>query len=141
MPSKSKSQQRFMGMVRAHQKGELEEPSAAVKKAAKSMKKKDVKDFAKTKHKGLPEKVDETHLYVKESIDSFITEELVDKRDQFFEMLVEALQNEGLTWEEADFAIGEVDDHQLNMWMHEIEYEGKSVEWIAEEIIKLAYQK
>ena len=57
MPSKSKSQQKFMGMVRAAQKGELENPSKSVKKAAKSMDKDDVDDFASTKHKGLPNKV------------------------------------------------------------------------------------
>lgn len=54
--SVSKAQQRFMGMVRATQKGEIENPSPAVAKAASSMSKKDVKDFAKTKHKGLPER-------------------------------------------------------------------------------------
>jgi hypothetical protein len=57
MPSKSKSQQRFMGMVHAYKKGELKNASADVKKAAKSMSKKDTKDFASTKHKGKPEKV------------------------------------------------------------------------------------
>ena len=56
MPSVSKAQQRFMGMVRATQKGEMENPSQEVLDAAKSMKKKDAKDFASTKHKGLPEK-------------------------------------------------------------------------------------
>ena len=55
----SKQQQKFMGMVRAVQKGEMDAPSPEVAKAAKSMTKKDVKDFAKTKHKGLPDKVDE----------------------------------------------------------------------------------
>ena len=50
----SKKQQRFMGMVHATQKGE-KAPSAAVAKVAKSMGKKDAKDFASTKHKGLPE--------------------------------------------------------------------------------------
>jgi len=45
-----------MGMVRATQKGEMENPSQEVLDAAKSMKKKDAKDFASTKHKGLPEK-------------------------------------------------------------------------------------
>ncbi len=53
--SVSKSQQRFMGMVRAAQKGEGAS-SPEVAKVASSMKKKDVKDFASTKHKGLPEK-------------------------------------------------------------------------------------
>ena len=54
--AKSKSQQRFFGMVRATQKGEMGAPSSEVSKAATSMSKSDVKDFAKTKHKGLPEK-------------------------------------------------------------------------------------
>ena len=52
----SKKQQRFMGMVHAAQKGELESTPPEVKKVAKSMKKKDTADFASTKHKGLPEK-------------------------------------------------------------------------------------
>ena len=59
MPSKSKAQQRFMGMVHAVKKGELSpsKVSDKVKKAASSMSKKDAKDFASTKHKGKPEKV------------------------------------------------------------------------------------
>ena len=44
-----------MGMVRAAQKGEGA-ASPEVAQVAASMKKKDVKDFASTKHKGLPEK-------------------------------------------------------------------------------------
>ena len=56
MPSKSKSQQRFMGMVRAAQKGE-KPASKTVAKVAKKMDKDDVEDFASTKHKGLPNKV------------------------------------------------------------------------------------
>lgn len=55
--AKSKSQQRFMGMVHAAQKGELKNPSAKVAKAAENMSDKDADDFASTKHKGLPEKV------------------------------------------------------------------------------------
>ena len=54
----SKAQQRFFGMVRATQKGEMENPSPEVSKAASSISKSDVKDFAKTKHKGLPNKKD-----------------------------------------------------------------------------------
>ena len=53
----SKKQQRFFGIVRASQKGTLKgEASPQVQRAASSMKKKDVKKFASTKHKGLPEK-------------------------------------------------------------------------------------
>jgi hypothetical protein len=57
--SVSKNQQQFMGMVHAAQKGE-KPASKEVAKVAKSMKKKDVTDFAKTKHKGLPTKVETT---------------------------------------------------------------------------------
>jgi len=43
-------------MVYATKKGEMTNPSPEVAKAAASIKKKDAKDFASTKHKGLPEK-------------------------------------------------------------------------------------
>ena len=56
MPAVSKAQQRFFGMVRATQKGEMASPSPEVAKAATSMSKSDVKKFAKTKHDKLPEK-------------------------------------------------------------------------------------
>ena len=56
MPAVSKAQQRFMGMVHAVKKGDMPAPSAEVAQAAASMKKGDAKDFASTKHKGLPEK-------------------------------------------------------------------------------------
>ena len=46
-----------MGMVYATKKGEMDNPSPEVQKAADSMKKSDAKDFASTKHKGLPNKV------------------------------------------------------------------------------------
>ena len=55
--SLSKKQQRFFGIVRAAQKGTLKgETTPQVQRAASSMKEKDVKKFASTKHKGLPEK-------------------------------------------------------------------------------------
>lgn len=57
MPSKSKAQQRFFGMVDAYKKGEMPDASQEVKDAAKGMTKKEVKDFASTKHKGLPNHV------------------------------------------------------------------------------------
>lgn len=74
--AKSKSQQRFFGMVDAYKKGELDDASPAVKKAAKGMTNKEVKDFAKTKHKGLPNHVDESKLgrIVRESINKTLKE-------------------------------------------------------------------
>lgn len=57
--SASKNQQQFMGMVHAYKKGEMPNASDSVKKAAESMSDVDALDFASTKHKGLPTKVDE----------------------------------------------------------------------------------
>ena len=55
--SVSKSQQRFFGMVRQAQKtGEKKATSPEVARVASSIKMKDAKKFASTKHKGLPEK-------------------------------------------------------------------------------------
>ena len=56
MPAVSKKQQRFFGIVRAIQKGEMTPTTPETAKAAADMKKSDVKDFASTKHKKLPEK-------------------------------------------------------------------------------------
>ena len=56
MPSQSKSQQRFFGVVKAMQKGDIPKKGRAGK-IAKSMDKDDVDKYAKTKHKGLPNKV------------------------------------------------------------------------------------
>jgi hypothetical protein len=63
MPATSKSQQRLFGIVHScqkdpKQKGICDSPN--IKKLKKSVKKKDAKDFAKTKHEDLPEKVEET---------------------------------------------------------------------------------
>jgi len=56
MPAVSKAQQKFFGIVRAIQKGEMAPTTPETAKAAADMKKGDVKKFASTKHKGLPDK-------------------------------------------------------------------------------------
>ena len=56
MPAVSKKQQKFFGIVRSVQKGEQSPTTPEVAKAASDMKKSDVKKFASTKHKSLPEK-------------------------------------------------------------------------------------
>ena len=74
MPAVSKKQQRFFGIVRAAQKGTLKgKKTLEVQRAASSMKKKDVKKFASTKHKGLPEK-----KVTKESFNEDYVKELED---------------------------------------------------------------
>lgn len=60
----SQQQQKFMGMALAYKRGELNNASLKVKQAAASMSEKELKDFAKTKHEGLPVK----------SFESFIVE-------------------------------------------------------------------
>ena len=57
MPAKSQQQQKFFGLVDAYQKGETNNVSSEVKKAADSMTRKEVRKFAKTKRKGLPKRV------------------------------------------------------------------------------------
>ncbi len=61
MPSVSKKQQKFMGIVRSIQKGEQPAGkfSKDAQKAAKKMKKSSVKKYAKTKHDDLPIKKEE----------------------------------------------------------------------------------
>jgi hypothetical protein len=69
--SKSKKQQRLMGAAYAYAKGDIKDAPEIVKDVAKSFMKKgkrkgekSLRDFAKTKHKELPEKIKEslTHL-------------------------------------------------------------------------------
>jgi hypothetical protein len=74
MPAVSKAQQRFMGMVHAAQKGDMENPSPEVEKAADSMSDKDAKDFASTSHKGLPDRIKEMVLAELRSVKAIQTE-------------------------------------------------------------------
>ena len=54
--SVSQAQQKLMGMALAYKRGEMDDASDEVKKVANSMSEKDLEDFAKTKHDGLPAK-------------------------------------------------------------------------------------
>jgi len=62
--SVSKQQQKFFGVVRGMQKGDIPKKGKAGK-AAEEMSKKDVKDFASTKHKNLPKKKETKESYTK----------------------------------------------------------------------------
>ena len=74
MPAQSKSQQRFFGVVKAMQKGDIPKKGKAGK-IAKQMSKDDVDDFASTKHKGKPEKV-KREMKVRNLIKKMVREEL-----------------------------------------------------------------
>jgi hypothetical protein len=60
--SVSQAQQKMMGMALAYKRGEMDDASPEVKKMADSMSMKDLEDFAKTKHKGLPVKKESVEL-------------------------------------------------------------------------------
>lgn len=69
MPSTSKSQQRLMGAAYAWVSGKTKDVPDYIKDVAKSFMKKgkkrgkkSLKDFAKTKHEGLPDKVKESKI-------------------------------------------------------------------------------
>lgn len=71
MPSKSTSQQKLMGAAYAWATGKSKDVPERIKDVARSFMKKgktkgkkDLRDFAKTKHKGLPEKVKENLTYI-----------------------------------------------------------------------------
>ena len=74
MPAQSKAQQRFFGVVKAMQKGDIPKKGEAGK-IAKSMDKDDVDKYASTKHKGKPEKV-KREQRVRELIKKMVREEL-----------------------------------------------------------------
>jgi hypothetical protein len=71
--SVSKSQQKLFGMVRKCQKtGECSSPE--VEKVADSIKPDDAEDFAKTKHKGLPEKKEDKPKKKKKTFKEWVAE-------------------------------------------------------------------
>jgi hypothetical protein len=78
MPAVSKSQQKLMGIVHAIQKGDADPKdfSKGAQDMAKDMKPSDVKDFASTSQKGLPNKADEIKQ-LKEKIRAIIREKMM----------------------------------------------------------------
>ena len=101
MPAVSKKQQKFMGIVRAIQKGE--EPSSKFSKdaqdAAKSMKKSSVKKYAKTKHDDLPVKKESTAAY-KKSLEKIAKDKqlkMISKKDKETLIKIAKMMKESLS--------------------------------------------
>lgn len=121
--AKSKAQQRFMGMVHAVQKGNLDpdDVGSSVAKAAKTMKKKDVKDFAETKHKGLPNHVDESTFQDLNDMDNYSGEySRVDRYDiyidgqlEYHDVPEEAVDRICASWERKPYDV-DIDVKRLN---------------------------
>jgi hypothetical protein len=93
MPAVSKAQQRFMGMVHAVQKGDMEAPSKEVEKAADSMTKKDAKDYASTSHKGLPNKKESMKI-TKERLKELV-KEVMTEESEYQAFFAKALEKSG----------------------------------------------
>ena len=91
MPASSKAQQRFFGVVKAMQKGDLPKTGKAGK-IAKTMSKKDVDDFASTKHKGKPEKV-KREMKVRNLIKKMVREELSEMNEGKYDRELIRLDN------------------------------------------------
>ena len=104
MPAVSKKQQQFFGIVRAIQKGEQAPTTPETAKAAADMKKSDVKKFASTKHKGLPNKV--------------VQKEELDKNDKpFVKKLVGKLRSGSKTHaKQADDLEKAMNEEGLRAW-------------------------
>ena len=81
MPAKSKQQQKFFGVVKSMQAGDIPKKGEAGK-VAKDMSKKEVDKYASTKHKGLPKKVKQ------ETMKKSRLKEII--REEFFKVLEEA---------------------------------------------------
>ena len=81
MPAKSKQQQKFFGVVKAMQAGDIPKKGEAGD-VAKDMSKKEVDKYASTKHKGLPKKVKQETMKRSE------IKQMV--REEFFKALEEA---------------------------------------------------
>jgi len=99
MPSVSKKQQKFMGIVRSIQKGE--QPAGKFSKdaqdAAKKMKKSSVKKYAKTKHDDLPTKKESTSAY-KKSLEKIAKDrqlKMLSKKDKETLLKIAKMMKEG----------------------------------------------
>ncbi len=121
MPSKSQQQQKFFGLVDAYQKGETDNVSPEVKKAADTMTRKEVRKFAKTKHKGLPERVDEkiTSILREEIANTLNEAEVSDNLNSFLKKENERpIQQYHGTWIYAIMNFGNFDSTYKHVLFH-----------------------
>ena len=81
---------------------------------------------------------------VNESLNSFMKEIKEDWmlnrfQREFVQALMDELQELGLTWEEADFAISQIDDTQMDIWAREYTHENVPITQIARELKDVAF--
>jgi hypothetical protein len=95
MPAVSKAQQRFMGMVHAVQNGDMKSPSKEVEKVADDMKKKDAKDYASTKHTGLPNKKENMNTTITKERLKELVKEVMTEENEYQAFFAKALEKAG----------------------------------------------
>lgn len=105
--SKSKVQQKFFGMALAYKRGELPNASQEVIDLANSMSEKELKKFAKTKHKGLPNKVKTESLKLKDLLYEVIVEK--SKIELIVKSGTELYHGTGEDFDEGDLGTGGYD--------------------------------
>lgn len=103
--SVSVAQQKIMGMALAYKRGEMPDASDEVKKIAKSMTTKELEDFAKTKHKGLPmNKESKTFFALRKELN-----EAMASSDLYFDTYTAAVQHAKAQAEKKGFEVEEDD--------------------------------
>ena len=157
MPSTSKAQQRLMGMAYAYKKGELDsdEVSDEVKDIADGMTLKKLKDFASTKHKGLPDKVKEETMNEKKGNAVLNSKKVYDDvRDMLKKMAERIAKDFNVDIESAyrgikraaDYAsvhesANESEDHEVGMAMGQLEAMFTAIQELEDKIAKDGYEE
>lgn len=119
MPATSKAQRQLFGIANAVQKGKLspDEVSGDAAKIAKDVSSSDVKKFAKTKEKGLPQYAEQKlREFIKKTIKEILDED--DKKESFKVDVHGTLTYDGEWWielhtENSTLAIGPSDAYKI----------------------------
>ena len=111
MPSVSKKQQKFMGIVRSIQKGE--QPAGKFSKsaqdAAKKMKKSSVKKYAKTKHDDLPTKKESVNEKMRPAVKKLL-------KQKGYGPIFQAIDNSKRQFKQMKYSRGEIQDTLIGMF-------------------------
>ena len=77
-----------------------------------------------------------------ESLSEFLNESNESPLSTFYDVLVTQLQSQfDIDFEKADFVISSISDVQLKELEQDLEYNGKTLEQITEEIYKIGFHK
>jgi hypothetical protein len=92
-PAASRKQQRLFGWVHAVQKGKAKNPPKQIAEVAESIDPGDAKDFASTKHEGLPEKKEAGSQHTERAMPAITKESAHQKMSTYLGWLAKRQQN------------------------------------------------